>query len=387
MRKLFALRLLVVGATVGEAFTVAGMARVPAPLAGATAHALLLTPLPPFLPGACRQRAGFPTASESAATIESSPDAEACAALIDARPSQSLEPRNVILTLMHALHKKNLDTPSARFGCAVVLRFLAPENPASRATPQRFAEYLAQPWYLPLLEWSEFRWEGDTVLLSNGREAYQQLNVRSGEGGEWTNVRWILEKVGVDGSGEWRLESVFVQEPDSGFEYGGDDKGELSPLSSHKDKNHTPSTVVIEVMKALRNADEPYRHHGAEVAIRACSPTNAASRLSPQGFSQYLREPWYAILTEWDSITCEEEEGDEEGTVMVFASVKRDADNFFTIVNWQLSRYSGRWLTDSLTITEGTSADSILWTGEEYDEEDEDEYAAFAPDEDEAKRN
>ena len=131
---------------------------------------------------------------------------------------------------------------------------------------------------------------------------------------------------------------------------------------------------------------------------------------------------------------------------MVFASVKRDADNFFTIVNWQLSRYSGRWLTDSLTITEvafllptpatlippppplslpspapltrppppaftpapltpptplitrplpplppqlplhpprlprlpppfpqGTSADSILWTGEEYDEEDEDE--------------
>merc|ERR1712070_407966 len=73
-------------------------------------------------------------------------DAEACAALIDARPSQSLEPRNVILTLMHALHKKNLDTPSARFGCAVVLRFLAPENPASRATPQRFAEYLAQPW-------------------------------------------------------------------------------------------------------------------------------------------------------------------------------------------------------------------------------------------------
>ena len=222
MRKLFALRLLVVGATVGEAFTVAGMARVPAPLAGATAHAPLLTPLPPFLPGACRQRAGFPTASESAATIESSPDAEACAALIDARPSQSLEPRNVILTLMHALHKKNLDTPSARFGCAVVLRFLAPENPASRATPQRFAEYLAQPWYLPLLEWSEFRWEGDTVLLSNGREAYQQLNVRSGEGGEWTNVRWILEKVGVDGSGEWRLESVFVQEPDSGFEYGGE---------------------------------------------------------------------------------------------------------------------------------------------------------------------
>ena len=35
---------------------------------------------------------------------------------------------------------------------------------------------------------------------------------------------------------------------------------------------------------------------------RYCAPTNRASRLSPEGFSQYLREPWYAILTEWDAI-------------------------------------------------------------------------------------
>ena len=34
------------------------------------------------------------------------------------------------------------------------------------------------------------------------------------------------------------------------------------------------------------------------------------------------------------------------------ALVKRSSDDSWTIVNWQLSRHSGRWLTDSLTITE-----------------------------------
>ena len=32
--------------------------------------------------------------------------------------------------------------------------------------------------------------------------------------------------------------------------------------------------------------------------------------------------------------------------------VKRETDESWTIVNWQLSRHSGRWLTDALTITE-----------------------------------
>ena len=32
--------------------------------------------------------------------------------------------------------------------------------------------------------------------------------------------------------------------------------------------------------------------------------------------------------------------------------VRREDDDSWTIVNWQLSRHSGRWLTDSLTITE-----------------------------------
>ena len=50
---------------------------------------------------------------------------------------------------------------------------------ASRATPQRFAEYLLQPWYRSLLDWEQFRWEGEPTMLRNGKEAYQQVGVRA----------------------------------------------------------------------------------------------------------------------------------------------------------------------------------------------------------------
>lgn len=116
-----------------------------------------------------------------------------------------------------------------------------------------------------------------------------------------------------------------------------------------RDAGASPHSVIETVMRALRAPDEPYTHHGAEVAIRYCSPTNRASQLSPQGFAQYLREPWYAILCEWDEI--EFEEAEEEGAVAsVDVLVKRTADDSWTIVNWELSQHSGRWLTDALTI-------------------------------------
>ena len=69
-----------------------------------------------------------------------------------------------------------------RFGAEVVIKFLAPTNPASRATPQRFAEYLLQPWYRSLLDWEQFRWEGEPTMLRNGKEAYQQVGVRASAG-------------------------------------------------------------------------------------------------------------------------------------------------------------------------------------------------------------
>ena len=41
----------------------------------------------------------------------------------------------------------------------------------------------------------------------------------------------------------------------------------------------------------------------------------------------------------------------EEGAVAsVDVLVKRTADDSWTIVNWELSQHSGRWLTDALTI-------------------------------------
>jgi len=114
----------------------------------------------------------------------------------------------------------------------------------------------------------------------------------------------------------------------------------------------TPAKVVDTVMRALRQPDEPYPLHGAQVAIRYCSPTNRASQLSPQSFAQYLREPWYAVLTEWDDMQLDEEEEEEEATGVVSHDVlvKRAGDDSWTIVAWKLSKHNGRWLTDSLTI-------------------------------------
>ena len=116
----------------------------------------------------------------------------------------------------------------------------------------------------------------------------------------------------------------------------------------------SPSSVIETVMTALRTPDEPYLYHGAEVAIRYCSPTNRASQLSPQGFAQYLREPWYAILTEWDEMQMEDFDADDDdsGTGSQDVLVRRAGEDSWTIVNWELSRHNGRWLTDSLTITE-----------------------------------
>lgn len=114
----------------------------------------------------------------------------------------------------------------------------------------------------------------------------------------------------------------------------------------------TPSSIVLKVMHAVRKLDEPYPLHGCEVAIRYCSPSNRASRLSPQSFAQYLSEPWYQILTEWDQIELEECEELDEGSTQVSQDVliKRDEDESWTLVNWQLSRHSGRWLMDELSI-------------------------------------
>jgi len=277
------------------------------------------------------------------------------AGLAKAQPTPALQPREVIKTMMTALHRANIDEPRMRFGCEVAMRFLAPSNPASRATLSRFADYLEQPWYEALLTWSEYKWEGDVTLLGES-EAYQQVSVRADETVPWTSVRWILRRVPYyETSDQWMVEAVFVAEPDGGSEILRLSGSETSmAVPSTAPRFATPAEVVTTVMQALRNRDEPYPYHGCEVAIRYCSPTNRASRLSPQAFAQYLAEPWYCILTEWDMMELDDDPdtSDDVSTIGQDVLVRREADDSWTIVNFQLSRYSGRWLMDSLSITE-----------------------------------
>ena len=169
--------------------------------------------------------------------------------------------------------------------------------------------------YQPLLNWAEYRWEGDLTLLGE-REAYQQLSVRAAPDSPWVSVRWILVRVPRTKatSDQWMVEAAFVEEPDGvmvgdvaplgGGPPAGESGDELAAAfaAAAAAASKTPADVVREVMTAVRNRDEPYPLHGCEVAIRYCSPRNRASRLSPQSFAQYLDEPWYKILVEWDAI-------------------------------------------------------------------------------------
>ena len=281
------------------------------------------------------------------------------AELEKAQPSPALQAREVIDTMMTALHRGNIDRPRTRFGCEVAMRFLAPTNPASKVSSSTFASYLEQTWYQPLLTWSEYRWEGDLTLLGES-EAYQQLSVRADADGSWTSVRWILRRVPYRDpaatADQWMVEAVFVSEPDGPepvLRLSGQANSVRAPATAPRETG-SPGDVVLTVMRALRQRDVPYPYHGCEVAIRYCSPTNKASRLSPQAFAQYLNEPWYKVLTEWDHIELEDEpEATGDGsTVSQDVLVKREGDDTWTVVNWQLARYSGRWLMDALSITE-----------------------------------
>lgn len=179
----------------------------------------------------------------------SSPSAERSAALASARPSPALQPREVIDTLLCALHRSNINSPLRSFGCAVAMRFLSPSNPASTSTLEQFEEYLALPHYAPLLDWREYEWEGDTALLKGGVEAYQQVRVRDGGSlSPWTSIRWILERVpGEAGEGEWRVQAVMMQEPDAMQREG--TNGGAAPMDGPADAclSLSPSELVLAV--------------------------------------------------------------------------------------------------------------------------------------------
>eukprot|EP00966_Prymnesium_polylepis_P314786 7273465-Prymnesium_polylepis.1 len=95
------------------------------------------------------------------------------------------------------------------------------------------------------------------------------------------------------------------------------------------------------------------------MATRYCSPRNRASELNPEVFARYLEDPWYSILVEWDEkAEDDDDEGDETGcatdtrrcTKEVDVLVRRDGEDSYTMVSWELSQYDGNWLIDSLNI-------------------------------------
>ena len=86
------------------------------------------------------------------------------------QPSPTLTPRDVVNSVMSALHRTNWDTPTPYYGFEVALRFLAPTHMAklNNAKPGGYARYMRQPHKVGQITWNEFRFEGDVILLEGG---------------------------------------------------------------------------------------------------------------------------------------------------------------------------------------------------------------------------
>jgi len=277
-------------------------------------------------------------------------------------PLPTLEVREVISSMMAALHRSNWDSPTPLYGFEVALRFLAPTHAAKMrgAKAGGFARYLQQPHKFSQINWNEYRFEGDVVYLTNDdglEEAYQMCSMRASPEKDWMTARWKLVKViGDYGStvtpGQWMVEAVYSGEPDT--------PEDIDFLRQHTQDTVedslvvSPRAVVLDIMRALRDMDEPYPLHGAVVATRKCSPRNRASELSPQVFAKYLEDPWYSILVEWDELQEEEDDFmlDDylKGQAEVEVLVRREEEDSLTMVSWDLSLYDGQWLVNSLNI-------------------------------------
>ena len=149
----------------------------------------------------------------------------------------------------------------------------------------------------------------------------------------------------------WMVEAVYTAEPDT--------KEDVEYLRAKAQASgevtmETPRAVIERTMLALRRMDEPYPLHGAVTATRYCSPRNRASELSPEVFAGYLQDPWYAILGEWDEMQwAEDEEEEVEAGVSqteVEVLVRREGEDSFSMVSWNLALYDDQWLIDSLNI-------------------------------------
>ena len=273
-------------------------------------HALAYAPHLGLTRAPSRQARRAPTVKLDGVAVDGSVEVQ------NLLPSPILQPREVISSVMAALHRSNWDAPTPYYGFEVALRFLAPTHQAklNNAKPAGFYRYLRQPHKVYEIEWNEWRFEGDLITLqmsdSNGiprEEAYQQTSLRSSPDADWVSARWKLVKVDCDygetTQQQWMLEAVFATEPDE-LEIASDSTDASSDAGSDEEQAlnwnglwvpvESPQQVVSKVMNALRKMDEPYPLHGAAVATRYCSPQNRASELSPQVFARYLEDPWCA---------------------------------------------------------------------------------------------
>ncbi|CAM9491293.1 unnamed protein product [Chrysoparadoxa australica] len=119
-------------------------------------------------------------------------------------------------------------------------------------------------------------------------------------------------------------------------------------------KLQSPSYVVTTVLNALRHSDEPYRHHGGEVAIRFCSSTNPASNLSPVQMDRYMSDPalpFYHILGEWDEMDTGGALTFDSDGVRAYQQVGiRRADEGWATVNFDLVKEDECWLIQRLWV-------------------------------------
>ena len=109
-------------------------------------------------------------------------------------PSPLLQPREVISSVLSALHRSNWDTPKPYYGFEVALRFLAPTHQAkrARAKPGGFARYMRQPHKVYEMLWNEYRFEGEPILVQSDEgieEAYQMCSLRASPTEEWNSAR------------------------------------------------------------------------------------------------------------------------------------------------------------------------------------------------------
>mmetsp|Transcript_15504 Transcript_15504/g.49923 ORF Transcript_15504/g.49923 Transcript_15504/m.49923 type:complete len:356 (-) Transcript_15504:221-1288(-) len=319
------------------------------------------------------------------------------------KPSAALSPREVITSVMESLHRSNWDRPTECYGFEVAMRFLAPTHAAKlkKANPTGFSRYLRQQHRIRFVKWNEYRFEGDVARLTGDdgvEEAFQMISLRSSPTAEWCSARFHLVLVPPDCGGQaeleekralkkkvlagaaladeererldelkalrkaekalppqWMVEAIYSDEPDTPEDvmYLRSKSGTEAADAVHIDAAQSPRDVVAKVMRALRQMDEPTKHHGAVVATQHCSPRNRASELSPAVFAGYLQDPWYAILAEWDEMEFDDDEEEAEtavGEAEVQVLVRRGGDESFSMVSWLMSQHDERWLIDSLNI-------------------------------------